>query len=100
MFDREHVIFVVETGRLKWPRAVGAAPGYALRVTDSAKRSTEYPITFFHKLAHTTESGPDFLPYAVRDGQLITGQNPASSEAVARLVLAAMRESASLDSAK
>ena len=23
---------VVETGRLKWPRAVGAAPGYALPV--------------------------------------------------------------------
>ncbi len=46
------------------------------------------------------ESGPDFLPYAVRDDQLITGQNPASSEAVALLVLAAMRESASVDSAK
>ncbi|WP_305075208.1 hypothetical protein, partial [Propionivibrio sp.] len=45
---------VVETGRLKWPRAVGAAPGYALRVTDSAKGSTEYPSTFLHNLTHTT----------------------------------------------
>jgi putative intracellular protease/amidase len=35
---------------------------------------------------------PDFQPYAVRDGQLVTGQNPASSEEVARLTLAAVRE--------
>lgn len=32
--------------------------------------------------------GPDWQAYMVRDGQLITGQNPASSEAVARAVLA------------
>ncbi len=37
------------------------------------------------------ESGPNFLPYAVRDGQLVTGQNPASSEAAARLTLEAIR---------
>ena len=33
---------VVETGRLKWPRAAGAVPGYALHVTDSA--SEDQPI--------------------------------------------------------
>lgn len=38
------------------------------------------------------ESGPNFQPFAVRDGQLITGQNPASSEEVARLVLQAIQE--------
>lgn len=31
--------------------------------------------------------GPDWQPYAVSDGNLITGQNPASSEAVAKAVL-------------
>jgi putative intracellular protease/amidase len=31
--------------------------------------------------------GPDFAPYSVEDGMLITGQNPASSEAAARMVL-------------
>lgn len=35
---------------------------------------------------------PDFAPHAVRDGQLVTGQNPASSEEVARLTLVAARE--------
>lgn len=35
-------------------------------------------------------SGPDFQPFAVRDGRLVTGQNPSSSEKVARLVLAAL----------
>lgn len=40
------------------------------------------------------ESGPDFQSFAVRDGRLVTGQNPASSEAVARLVLEALREPA------
>lgn len=36
------------------------------------------------------ERGPDFQPFAVRDGRLVTGQNPASSEEVARLVLDAV----------
>ncbi|WP_305074434.1 type 1 glutamine amidotransferase domain-containing protein [Propionivibrio sp.] len=40
------------------------------------------------------ESGPDFKPFAVRDGRLVTGQNPASSERVAELVLEAVRETA------
>ena len=31
--------------------------------------------------------GPDWNPYAVEDGLLITGQNPASSEKVAELLL-------------
>ncbi len=38
------------------------------------------------------ESGPMWGSFAVRDGRLITGQNPASSAAVAREVLAALRE--------
>ncbi|BEU98791.1 type 1 glutamine amidotransferase domain-containing protein (plasmid) [Acidovorax sp. DW039] len=38
------------------------------------------------------ESGPDFQPFAVRDGKLVTGQNPASSDEVARLVLQAVHE--------
>lgn len=37
------------------------------------------------------ERGPNFQPFAVRDGKLITGQNPASSEEVARLTLEAAR---------
>jgi putative intracellular protease/amidase len=32
--------------------------------------------------------GADWQSYFVRDGNLITGQNPASSEAVAKAVLA------------
>ena len=36
------------------------------------------------------ESGPAFQPFAVRDGRLVTGQNPASSEDVARLTLEAI----------
>lgn len=35
--------------------------------------------------------GPDYEPYVVSDGALITGQNPASSEAAARAVLARLR---------
>jgi putative intracellular protease/amidase len=36
------------------------------------------------------ERGPKWAPFAVRDGQLITGQNPASSSAVAKLVIEAL----------
>ncbi|MCP3138114.1 type 1 glutamine amidotransferase domain-containing protein [Pyxidicoccus xibeiensis] len=41
------------------------------------------------------ESGPMWGSFAVRDGRLITGQNPASSAAVAREVLAALRSAES-----
>lgn len=38
------------------------------------------------------EKGPNFQSFAVRDGQLVTGQNPASSQEVARLILVATRK--------
>lgn len=38
---------------------------------------------------HYSKAG-DFTPYTCRDGQLITGQNPPSSEAVAKLLLEAL----------
>ncbi|MCY0964725.1 type 1 glutamine amidotransferase domain-containing protein [Parathalassolituus penaei] len=47
--------------------------------------------TRLRELGAHYESGPDFQPFAVRDGRLITGQNPASSEPVADLVLQALR---------
>ena len=34
----------------------------------------------------------DFQPYALRDGQLITGQNPASSERAAQILLETLQE--------
>ena len=37
------------------------------------------------------QRGPDFQPYAVRDGHLVTGQNPASSAEAARLTLEAIQ---------
>jgi putative intracellular protease/amidase len=37
------------------------------------------------------ERGPDWQPFAVQDGNLITGQNPQSSELVAQHVLTALR---------
>lgn len=38
------------------------------------------------------EPGPAFQPKAVRDGRLVTGQNPMSSDAAAGLVLEALRD--------
>lgn len=42
------------------------------------------------ELGASYESGLAFQPFAVRDGRLVTGQNPASSEDVARLTLEAL----------
>ncbi len=42
-------------------------------------------------LGATFESGPDFRPFAIADGKLVTGQNPASSARVAELAIAAAR---------
>jgi putative intracellular protease/amidase len=38
------------------------------------------------------ERAADFRPFALRDGRLVTGQNPASSAAVAQLVLQAIAD--------
>lgn len=38
------------------------------------------------------EAAPDFAPYAVRDGNLVTGQNPASAEKTATLVMEVLRD--------
>lgn len=48
--------------------------------------------THMRSLGAHYESGPDFQPFAVRDGKLVTGQNPASSDDVARLVLEAIQQ--------
>jgi putative intracellular protease/amidase len=44
------------------------------------------------ELGATVEKAPKFEPKAVRDGNLVTGQNPPSSEKVAELTIAAIRE--------
>ncbi|MCP1660985.1 type 1 glutamine amidotransferase domain-containing protein [Neisseria perflava] len=52
--------------------------------------------TRLHELGAKYESGPNFQPYAVQDGKLITGQNPASSEKVARLILNEIKKTGTL----
>jgi putative intracellular protease/amidase len=47
--------------------------------------------TKMRELGGVFESGPNWAPYAVRDGNLITGQNPASSALVASYVVAALQ---------
>lgn len=41
----------------------------------------------FIKLGGLYEKGPDWAPHIVEDGKLVTGQNPASSEGVAKVLL-------------
>ncbi|MFD1259213.1 type 1 glutamine amidotransferase domain-containing protein [Entomomonas asaccharolytica] len=48
--------------------------------------------TRIKELGANYEKGPDFKPFAVRDGNLITGQNPASSEKVAELIVETIKE--------
>ena len=60
---------------------------------DAVKLTTVVPFSLEDKLkelgAHYSK-GSDWGAYAKRDGLLITGQNPASSEAVAKLLLQAL----------
>ncbi len=48
--------------------------------------------TQFKALGAKFEGGPNFTSYAVRDGQLVTGQNPMSAEAVAKLMVEALTD--------
>jgi len=47
--------------------------------------------TRLRELGGKYESGPDFQPFAVADGGLVTGQNPASSAQAAALSIATAR---------
>ena len=50
-----------------------------------------FPLeTKLKELGGKYESGPKWGSFAVRDGNLVTGQNPASSGAVAKLVVEAL----------
>lgn len=48
--------------------------------------------TRLRELGADYTSGPDFQPYAVRDRNLVTGQNPASADVTANLVMEALGE--------
>lgn len=65
--------------------------------TDSEERAMglEQAVPFLletrlKELGAQHESGPDFAPFAIRDGNLVTGQNPASAEPLADLVFEAI----------
>lgn len=45
----------------------------------------------FQALGGQYEKGPDWASYLVEDGKLVTGQNPASSEAAAKALLAQLQ---------
>ena len=69
--------------------------------TDSEERAVglEKAVPFLlesrlKELGAAHEAGPDFKPYAVRDGRLVTGQNPASATRTAELVMEALRPAA------
>ena len=47
--------------------------------------------TRLRELGAIFEAGPDWGPLAKQDGNLITGQNPASSEPAAKAVLTALK---------
>ena len=44
------------------------------------------------ELGANHEAAPDFEPFALRDGMLVTGQNAASAQATATLVMEALAE--------
>jgi len=56
--------------------------------------STLYPSTVIYssqELGGKFECAPDWNPFAVHDGNLISGQNPMSSQKVAELMVAALK---------
>jgi putative intracellular protease/amidase len=56
--------------------------------------------TRLRSLGARYEAGPDFAPFALRDDNLVTGQNPASASEVARLSLRAIADRQSAEAAE
>lgn len=64
--------------------------GFTNSEEDAVELSNVVPFLIedeFKALGALYEKGPDWAPYIVTDGKLITGQNPASSEGVALALL-------------
>lgn len=64
--------------------------GFTNGEEDAVQLSTVVPFLIedeFKALGGRYEKGPDWAPYIVVDGKLVTGQNPASSEGVAKALL-------------
>jgi putative intracellular protease/amidase len=67
-----------------------AVTGFSNTEEDAVKLSDIVPFLLedeLKKLGGTYSKGADWAAYTQQDGLLITGQNPASSEAVAKLLL-------------
>lgn len=69
--------------------------------TDSEERAVklDHAVPFLLEsrlkaLGAQHESGPDFAPFALRDGNLVTGQNPASAGKAAELVMESLKTEA------
>jgi len=66
--------------------------GFSNSEEEAAGKAKYVPFLLEDKLKELGglyESGPNWQPFAVADGKLVLGQNPASSPEVAKLVLAA-----------
>jgi putative intracellular protease/amidase len=69
--------------------------GFSNEEEDAAGLTAIVPFALETKLVELGgkyERGPKWGPFAVRDGNLVTGQNPASSAKVATLVVEALAE--------
>jgi putative intracellular protease/amidase len=85
-------------GALRHVKAVTGEPlvkgrrvtGFTNGEEDAVELSDVVPFLIedeFKALGGLYEKGPDWAPYIVIDGKLVTGQNPASSEGVAHALL-------------
>lgn len=85
-------------GALRHVKAVTGAPlvkgrrvtGFTNTEEDAVELSDVVPFLIedeFNAMGGLYEKGPDWQPYIVVDGHLVTGQNPASSEGVALALL-------------
>ncbi|WP_379920491.1 type 1 glutamine amidotransferase domain-containing protein [Erythrobacter sp. R86502] len=107
-FDREGKIFAAvchgPAGLVSAKKPDGTPLVAGRRVaafTDSEERAVglDEAVPFLletrmKELGARHESGPDFQPFGVRDGNLVTGQNPASATRTAELVMEALMEKA------
>jgi putative intracellular protease/amidase len=48
--------------------------------------------TRMRELGAVFKNAPDFQPFSIADGQLVTGQNPASATRTAELVMERLRQ--------
>ena len=78
----------------KWNEFIEFNQNYTIILHPGREENGSTTATKRQKMGRSSDISSDFAPFALRDGNLVTGQNPASATRTAELVMDALKDKA------